>query len=487
MSQYGHVRGVWVEPTVQTWVRTDAAASATAIEVSYAGEFAASGVLDVAGTRLAYTGITWGEGPDDADTFTLATPLAAAVATDDPVSPVVADQIGTDWLAEVVTEDGDTLMVPVPFAMRPMWPEGVYEELVPCEYADDASSLLNAPGRTPVISGDHIADGTVPSSKLTADAVSGFINGRFEEVASEEFGGSRFPGWIRSWPLDEYDLSRLVVMDGGDQIAGSASLGIELDAGATYRMVTPWPTYPVSPNTMIEVSALVKANRSVTGSPLVELIVQTSDGTVDPDGIGGGITWQTATSVSSLGTTAELLVGRVSVPAGHTAMKMAVKVSAAADALAWTAIIDETTWTRVDNGMTPHAALVQSAAQTIADAPAWTTLTNWATESIQGNTADATKITVGLAGRYSLNAQAVFAVNGTGQRFVKILVNSTTVAYNNVAGQAAGDTPVACSRQISLDAGDEISVQVRQTSGGDLDVIITGPAPPTLTIDRLGA
>lgn len=167
MSQYGHVRGCWVEPRVQTSVTTAAAIDDTELVVVYAGGFPDSGTLEVAGERLDFTEITWGVEADDPDTITLVAPLVTSVEVDDPVSPVVDGVIAMDHLAEVVTEDGDTIMVPVPYAMRPMWPEGVYDAPIPCEFADDASTLENAPGRDPVISGAYIDPTTIPDQLPT--------------------------------------------------------------------------------------------------------------------------------------------------------------------------------------------------------------------------------------------------------------------------------------------------------------------------------
>src|SRR5690606_8026572 len=147
--------------------------------------------------------------------------------------------------------------------------EGQYDPPAQVTVAPDMSEILDAPARKPVVDGDAIAESSVTSGKLTVDAVSNFVNGRFEDVnTGTQFFASPFPAWALSWPLGEYDLSRIAVVAEGAQIAGSKSMGIELDAGATGRMVGAVSPYPVLPNSMVEVTALVRASRAVTGSPV---------------------------------------------------------------------------------------------------------------------------------------------------------------------------------------------------------------------------
>lgn len=81
-----------------------------------------------------------------------------------------------------------------------------------------------------------------------------------------------------------------------------------------------------------------------------------------------------------------------------------------------------------------------------------------------------TRLTIGVPGVYNVAGYAEFVVNAVGDRVLKILKNGAT------AVAASGPTPTGPNARVSvaapmrLAAGDYLQLEVRQTSGGDLDV-----------------
>src|SRR5690349_13610095 len=71
---------------------------------------ASGGTLDLNGTQLAYTSVTYGEAPEDPDTIVLAAPLAVDATVDDFVGAVVGGQVGEDWEAFVTMGEGDVVV-----------------------------------------------------------------------------------------------------------------------------------------------------------------------------------------------------------------------------------------------------------------------------------------------------------------------------------------------------------------------------------------
>lgn len=105
------------------------------------------GTLDICGVQYDYTAVDPSTG-----VITLATALTAAVDESDPVLVVVGGEVAQDWTAVVDPGEGDTIPVPLPYALRALLPEGHYDPPLPVKVADDLSTILEVPGRQPVLS-----------------------------------------------------------------------------------------------------------------------------------------------------------------------------------------------------------------------------------------------------------------------------------------------------------------------------------------------
>lgn len=155
MSDYGLLQEVRV---IYRGTTLDSAALVgdTQLVVEYAGDFNddpddpdnSGGTLDLNGARLTYTGVIYGEAPEDPDTILLTAPLTAGADVDDSVCAVIGGQIGEDWVAYVTMGDGDPVVVPLSVDQRSQWPVGVYADPVPVVVSDDLLHLEDAPGRT---------------------------------------------------------------------------------------------------------------------------------------------------------------------------------------------------------------------------------------------------------------------------------------------------------------------------------------------------
>jgi hypothetical protein len=89
------------------------------------------------------------------------------------------------------------------------------------------------------------------------------------------------------------------------------------------------------------------------------------------------------------------------------------------------------------------------------------------------------RLTILQAGTYFLGAQIHFANHGTGQRAIKILVNgSTIIAYREEVPSASYHTALYASTLYALAAGDFLTVEAYQTSGGALDILYAAEYTP---------
>lgn len=132
-----------------------AAIGATVLSVDSTVDF------DDAGGDVEINGLRYGYKSADVDalTITLSTPLTVAVAADDFVASVAGGQVEVDAVAFVTIGEGDDAEVDVPFALRPMLPEGVYDD-VPVLLSEDLETIDALPGRVPVIEGTTFQTGT---------------------------------------------------------------------------------------------------------------------------------------------------------------------------------------------------------------------------------------------------------------------------------------------------------------------------------------
>lgn len=147
MADYGLLTEVRVDPRT-TEITVAASVSDTELVVDDAGDLDEDGgTLDLNGVQLEYTGITWGDLEDDADTVLLAEPLTVTADVGDLVGQVVAGMVAEDWYAVVDMNGGMPVPVPIRFDQRQAWPEGLYDPPVPVVVSEDLSSIEDAPGR----------------------------------------------------------------------------------------------------------------------------------------------------------------------------------------------------------------------------------------------------------------------------------------------------------------------------------------------------
>lgn len=103
-----------------------------------------------------------------------------------------------------------------------------------------------------------------------------------------------------------------------------------------------------------------------------------------------------------------------------------------------------------------------------------TTLTfSAATLATGGITFSTNGFTVPTAGVYRVTAYARFDVDATGVRELEVNVNATENRYVEARNTAIGSNwlPLGVSVLVSLAASDVVKAAVRQTSGGDLDIL----------------
>lgn len=85
-------------------------------------------------------------------------------------------------------------------------------------------------------------------------------------------------------------------------------------------------------------------------------------------------------------------------------------------------------------------------------------------------TFNSTTVTVAKGGLYLVNAQLNFTSNGTGIRYVRIMTDGTQAAAHSQIAHVTTNNNVQCVAWCSLGAGQTVSVQGYQNSGGTLNV-----------------
>jgi hypothetical protein len=96
-------------------------------------------------------------------------------------------------------------------------------------------------------------------------------------------------------------------------------------------------------------------------------------------------------------------------------------------------------------------------------------------------------IEIGQDGFYAAAANVAFAANTTGRREVAIVVNGTIRASTNVSAASASTTNLSVSTNLYLSFGDQVTVNVVQTSGGALNTANVAGVFPALSVGRIGA
>ena len=110
-------------------------------------------------------------------------------------------------------------------------------------------------------------------------------------------------------------------------------------------------------------------------------------------------------------------------------------------------------------------------------------------DGFHSTTSNTSRLTVPYTGKYLVGANIAWDVNGTGWRRMAILKNGSTNVCNANMFSAGSGTASAqvCSALVHLAANDYVEVQVRQTSGGSLNVLSSAEFSPEFWIVYMGA
>ncbi len=110
----------------------------------------------------------------------------------------------------------------------------------------------------------------------------------------------------------------------------------------------------------------------------------------------------------------------------------------------------------------------------------------WDTDTIHSTTTNTGRLTCNTAGIYTIAANVSFANNATGLRLVKIVLNGATVICLDMRAALSGsDTHMALSTQYNLAAGDYVECVAWQSSGGNLNTVVTGNASSEFSMVRV--
>ena len=121
-----------------------------------------------------------------------------------------------------------------------------------------------------------------------------------------------------------------------------------------------------------------------------------------------------------------------------------------------------------------NSGLIATATSTFLDPVAFDT-EDFDTAGLHSTVSATGDLVAPIAGTYQLTAGADWAVDATGTRFVAIVVNGFTRAISRVNATAGGEgTQQTVGDLRRLSAGDVITLRVRQSSGGTLNLSTTG-------------
>lgn len=145
------------------------------------------------------------------------------------------------------------------------------------------------------------------------------------------------------------------------------------------------------------------------------------------------------------------------------------------------------------NNLTALAAgarVYHNAAQSIANSTPTVLAFNserYDTDTIHDTVTSNSRLTCKTAGKYLIAASVEFAGNATGYREVALLLNGATVIANQtVPSGLAGALSVAVAAEYALAVNDYVEARVFQTSGGPLNVNVTGNYSPEFSMHFLG-
>ncbi|MFQ6001193.1 MAG: hypothetical protein ACE5LG_05950 [Anaerolineae bacterium] len=137
-----------------------------------------------------------------------------------------------------------------------------------------------------------------------------------------------------------------------------------------------------------------------------------------------------------------------------------------------------------DGGVSPCAHVYRSTDQSIPHAT-WTEISwdneRFDTDDIWASSPNPTRLTCKTAGKYLIITHGAFYANGTGDRYVQVRVNGTTlIVTNSGPGSASGGRPWGwnLSTLYDLNVNDYVEVRVWQGSGAALSIRSSGDWSP---------
>lgn len=157
-----------------------------------------------------------------------------------------------------------------------------------------------------------------------------------------------------------------------------------------------------------------------------------------------------------------------------------------------TTIADKRTWVVVVGAeaspTVSEGARVYNSANISISNNAWTSLTfnteRFDDNSFHSTVSNTSRLTAPGAGLYLIWGNVEWAVNATGNRNMRLLLNGTTVIAQ-VSEAATGEYRYQVSTIYSLSASDYIELQVLQTSGGALNAVVSGNWSPEFAMVRV--
>lgn len=135
-------------------------------------------------------------------------------------------------------------------------------------------------------------------------------------------------------------------------------------------------------------------------------------------------------------------------------------------------------------GNVPTVRVTHSEAQTIGNStttPLSFDTTRFDTNSIHDNVTNNSRLTFHTAGVYQLTGNLRWDNNTTGRRIIFIVVNdATSIVNSEIHGPPITGHVVVINitTLYSFDIGDYAELKVHQTSGGDLDTVVTNNYTP---------
>ncbi len=148
-------------------------------------------------------------------------------------------------------------------------------------------------------------------------------------------------------------------------------------------------------------------------------------------------------------------------------------------------------WASVVGGYDEGARVYRTNAATISNVT-WTTvdfdLERYDTDSIHDPASNPSRLTCKTAGVYYMQAQLTWASHATGNRYCRIVFsgggNIAVINQNTTTGDATSQS-IASIYKLAVD--EYITCQFYQSSGGDLDGIVSGQDSMEFMMQRIGA